>query len=181
MPYLIAFLLGSIPSGPIIARLKGVDLKSVGSGNIGATNVYRALGRSYGLLVFILDLLKGLTPMAIFLDPWIVPACVLGHCFSPWLIFRGGKGVSTFIGSMMPLFPLSLLFALVIWFIVHLTTRIVSLASIFLAILLPVLVYLLYSIDVLPIVLTALIVVIRHIDNINRLISGKESKTKFAI
>lgn len=181
MPYLIAFILGSIPFGPIFAWIKGVDLKSVGSGNIGATNVYRALGKTFGLLVLLLDLLKGLLPMALFLDPWVVPACVLGHCFTPWLFFKGGKGVSTLIGSTIPMFPLGLLFAVIGWFLVYLKTQVVSLASISLAVALPILIYFLYGVDVTPFAITGLIVVVRHADNINRLIKGEEPKAGFML
>lgn len=181
MPYLIAFLFGSIPSGIIIASIKGVDLRSVGSGNIGATNVYRALGRSYGLLILALDILKGLIPMAIFLDPWVVPACVLGHCFTPWLLFRGGKGVSTLIGSTMPIYPLGLLCSVIVWFVVQTKTRIIALASISLAIALPISIYFLYGSSVGPFVVTAGIVVGRHFENIKRLLRGEEPRTGFMV
>ncbi|CAG1001836.1 glycerol-3-phosphate acyltransferase PlsY [Phycisphaerales bacterium] len=120
---LAAFLIGSIPFGLLVARAKGVDIRKVGSGNIGATNVGRALGRKWFIVVFLLDFLKGCGPVLgagwylgtlgrMAVEPadaarWlgVAVAAVLGHVFSPWLKFKGGKGVATGAGVMMGVFP----------------------------------------------------------------------------
>jgi acyl phosphate:glycerol-3-phosphate acyltransferase len=143
-----AFLLGSVPFGPLIARTRGVDLRGVGSGNIGATNVWRALGWRYGLSVFILDALKGLAPVLL-LDacimagggPELAPqrqlalamaagfSAVLGHTFSPWVGGRGGKGVATGLGAAIGLYQLWILPPLAAFALVFMTTRMVSAGS----------------------------------------------------
>ena len=114
-----AYLVGAIPFGVILARLHGVDLRNVGSGNIGATNVGRALGRKWGVVCFVLDMLKGLVPMlaAMVMLPqekgakelwiWLATggAAIIGHVFPVYLGFRGGKGVATSLGVVMGLWP----------------------------------------------------------------------------
>ncbi|RKX69535.1 acyl-phosphate glycerol 3-phosphate acyltransferase [candidate division WOR-3 bacterium] len=176
---LIAFLLGSIPTGFLIGRVHGVDIRKLGSGNIGATNVHRILGKRWGEITFLLDLLKGLIPMIIFLNPWLIPCSVLGHCFSPWLHFRGGKGVSTLIGATMIIYPFGTLVSLLIWYLIQKCFGYVSLASIILAISLPVVTGLSYQIMPLPLIIAGMVVVIRHSTNIRKLLSGSEPKTDF--
>ena len=149
---LIAYVVGSTPFGPIIARFRGVNLREHGSGNVGATNVGRTLGRRWGMLCFALDVFKGLLPVVLarLLGPavaaggapsllsqfaWLAAGfgAILGHVMSFWLGFRGGKGVATSLGVVLGTFPYYTLAgcgALGIWAIVVLITRYVSLASI---------------------------------------------------
>src|SRR5262245_30768967 len=134
-----SYLIGAIPFGHLIARAKGVDIFHAGSGNIGATNVGRVLGRRFGLLVFALDFLKGAVPVA--LMRWLFPdqlgaavaaglAAFLGHMFPVYLRFRGGKGVATGTGVVAVLLPGPTLVAALVWFTVLAATRYVSLASV---------------------------------------------------
>ena len=149
---LAAYVIGATPFGPIIARFHGVNLRARGSGNVGATNVGRTLGRRWGMLCFGLDVLKGLLPvlLARLLGPavtagegpsmlsqfaWLAAGfgAILGHVMSFWLRFRGGKGVATSLGVVLGTFPYFTLAgagALGIWVVVVLITRYVSLASI---------------------------------------------------
>jgi acyl phosphate:glycerol-3-phosphate acyltransferase len=150
-----AFLAGSIPFGLLIARAKGVDIRKHGSGNIGATNVGRVLGRRFFFLCFALDLLKGLLPtlamgaalgalgaftMSMHDAAWWLGAAVasiLGHVFCPWLGFKGGKGVATGLGALLGVFPLLSVaggVATIVWILAMLLWRYVSLASIIAAI-----------------------------------------------
>ena len=147
----LAFALGSIPFGLIVARLRGIDIRAHGSGNIGATNVGRVLGLRWFFVVFALDMLKGLTPVLLFgartgalgrVDlpaslawAWmgVVVAAVLGHVFSPFVGFRGGKGVATAIGALLGAFPILAVpafAAALVWGVVFRSFRYVSLASI---------------------------------------------------
>jgi len=151
----VAFAAGSIPFGPIVARAHGVDLRTVGSGNIGATNVGRALGRGWGILVYVLDAAKGAIPVLLAgsmanilgkqpedmasgeLWGWLTlpVAAVLGHMFSPWMGFKGGKGVATGSGAMLAVWPV--LVAIGLWALVLAVTRMVSVASVVAAIAIP--------------------------------------------
>ncbi len=150
----IAYLVGAIPFGPIIARLHGKDLRTIGSGNIGATNLARACGRKWGYVCFALDVLKGLVPMVAariaagsvldaqnatigpgFFGLWLAVgiAAILGHVFPIYLKFKGGKGVSTSFGvglGLWPYFTIAAVGALLVWVACALTWRYVSLASI---------------------------------------------------
>jgi len=147
---LTGYLLGAIPFGLLIARIKGVDIRQHGSRNIGATNVWRVCGWRYGLPVFVLDVLKGVA--AIFLARWIAvrfgadPAwtgiiaalgCIIGHSFPIWLGFKGGKGVATSLGVFLGLMPVPGLVALALWILVFKVSGYVSLASIVAAVALP--------------------------------------------
>ena len=148
----LAFLSGSIPFGVILAKAHGVDLRKVGSGNVGATNVGRALGRKWGFLCFFLDALKGAVPVIAAgratgalgtpvtdmppADLWwwsaTVFAALLGHIFSPWIGFKGGKGVATGFGALVAMWPVltwPVLLALAAWLVSMRATRIVSLSS----------------------------------------------------
>jgi glycerol-3-phosphate acyltransferase PlsY len=152
----IAFLAGSIPNGFLIARSRGVDIRKQGSGNIGATNVWRVLGRKAGLLCFFLDFLKGLVPTVVAglvingqipsplsgsYSPtaasclWlgVALATVLGHMFTPWLGFRGGKGIACGFGSLLgvyPIFTMGAIVAIVVWGICVKLTRMVGISSV---------------------------------------------------
>jgi len=138
-----AYLLGSIPNGFLIGRARGVDIRTVGSKNIGATNVFRTLGKPLGILCFILDALKGW--LAVYLAVLINNGEVigpdlagifgaifgiLGHNFTPWLGFKGGKGIATSAGALISLVPWITVMILIVWGIVFSITRYVSLASI---------------------------------------------------
>jgi len=200
-----SYLLGSIPFGVIIAKAKGKDLRSIGSGNIGATNVARALGRRWAYFCFVLDMLKGLAPMfvvkalievpnptPILLSLWLLVGCgsICGHIFPIYLKFKGGKGVATSLGVGLGLWPYyticaSLVF--VVWVLVVLVSRYVSLASITASIAFPLILVLAILLtpswdfaNLWPLLIAAtaipLMVIIRHRENIKRLIAGTENK-----
>ena len=199
-----AYLLGSIPFGLIIARAHGKDLRSIGSGNIGATNLSRALGRKWAFFCFFLDVTKGLVPMLVatgFISspPAIVElflalaagcAAVLGHIFPIYIKFRGGKGVATSFGVALGLWPYYTtcsLFAFGVWAVTVLTWRYISLASIAASVAFPFALILVTVLtpgwdfaDLWPLLVVAtaipLIVIVRHRENIKRLIAGTESK-----
>ncbi|NPB05787.1 MAG: glycerol-3-phosphate 1-O-acyltransferase PlsY [Aquificae bacterium] len=182
-----AFLLGSIPFGFVIGKLKGVDVRKHGSGNVGATNVARVLGKPYGVLVYILDFLKGFVPTlaAVKLygpESWTVTAvglaAVLGHMFSPFLGFRGGKGVATASGVLFALSPFLGLLVLGIWFAVYKLTGFVSvgsLAAAFAAVYLAGTLGLPFN-QIFLITLVAVLVLVKHKSNVLRLEEGRELK-----
>lgn len=150
---LVAYLIGSVPTGYLVARARGVDIRSHGSGNIGATNVLRVLGKPAGILVLVLDALKGAT--AVLLAPgifasWVSPeeadlylplvagiGAILGHNYTCWLRFKGGKGVATSGGVLAALVPLAFLITLATWILVIAISRYVSLGSVIAAAVLP--------------------------------------------
>ncbi len=166
---LIAFLLGSIPFGLIISRARGINIREHGSGNIGATNVLRVVGKKYGIICLVLDMLKGLIPTIIaisliryegmknpmmisHLEPYaknfpMLTAqffqvlaglfAILGHNYSPWVGFKGGKGIATSAGVLIALMPAAVLILAAIWLLVFSISRYVSLASIVAAAALP--------------------------------------------
>jgi len=185
--FILSFLLGSVPFGYIIGKLKGVDVRNYGSGNIGATNVSRVLGKKYGLLVLLLDALKGAAAVLIAKAAGL-PAeyqvlagisAIAGHCFSPWLGFKGGKGVATALGAFLVISPKTTLVAFLIFLAVLLTTRYVSLSSITAALSYP----LLYKVFENPspfsfivVSVGALLIVGKHHSNIRRLLKGEEKK-----
>ncbi len=195
----VGYLLGSFPSGLIVSRTRGIDIREHGSGNIGATNVLRVLGKKWGYFVFGLDVLKGFAAVRIALAialasgsgtarPELVGiagglACILGHTFSVWLRFRGGKGVATSAGVLLGLMPLAVVSVFAVWVILFQFTRYVSVASIGAAVVLPffVMVYLrldlLTGASLLPFsILIAGVVVWRHRSNMKRLFQGKEQR-----
>lgn len=194
-----AYLCGSLPFGYWAGRWKGIDIREHGSGNIGATNVIRVLGKGIGIPIFILDMLKGFAPVAL-AEWWMkdhgaesnsaslvavlcAAAAVLGHMFTFWLGFKGGKGVATSAGVLLGLAPLSLAIGLVAWIIVFKLTRYVALASVAVAVTLPVAMALLMILQgTLNWVLLGLVIVmgvlvlVRHRSNIVRLLNGTENR-----
>jgi glycerol-3-phosphate acyltransferase PlsY len=182
-----AYLLGSIPTGLILARLVGgVDIRTAGSGNIGATNVYRTLGRTVGVMTLAGDCLKGLVPVLIALrlgvgEPWLVTvglAAFLGHVFTIFLRFKGGKGVATALGVFLGLTPLAVLAALGVFIVIVGVSRYISLGSISAAAAMPLAVWLTGG-SPLRCTLTAviaLVVIGKHHENIRRLLAGTENK-----
>lgn len=181
-----AFILGSIPFGIIIAKVMGIDLKKIGSGNIGATNVLRALGKGPAALTLLGDILKGTAAVAIGRYLSVGPAyegiiglsAILGHNFSLFLGFKGGKGVATSIGVLLIYSPQVAIFTLIIWVMVVLMTRYSSLGAIVAFGLLPVNVFLVDYSEMKLIIsaLITLLILLRHIGNIERLIKGTERK-----
>ena len=184
---IIGYLLGAISFAVIIARSQGVDIFKEGSGNPGATNVKRILGKNWGHAVFALDALKGFTatilPLRVYEDDRLaiigLIAAILGHSFSVFLKFRGGKGVATTIGGLLVLMCPVLLLGLVVWLTIFYMKKVVALASIFFAGSLPISAYFIYGKEdprfYLGLVL-ALLIVVRRRSNITRMFSGKESK-----
>lgn len=182
----IAFVIGSVPFGLLIARLKGVDLRKTGSGNIGATNVLRAVGMVPALLTLAGDILKGTIAVALggyFLDNLLMRgivglAAIAGHNFSLFLGFKGGKGVATSIGVLILFAPKAALITLALWLGVALMTRYSSLGAIVSFGLLPLNIYLFdYTKEKLIIsVIIASLLLFRHSENIKRLLNGSESR-----
>ncbi|HIP43116.1 MAG TPA: glycerol-3-phosphate 1-O-acyltransferase [Aquifex aeolicus] len=184
---IISYLLGSLTFGEIIARFKGVNLREIGSGNVGATNVSRALGKKYGILVFILDMLKGfistLLAIKIYgLDSWITffvgIASVVGHMYPLFFKFRGGKGVATAFGVLLAISIKAAFLSFLTWLLVVYETRYVSLGSIIASFIsLPLLAIFEYPLKLIFMALIiSLLVLYKHRDNIWRLLMGREHK-----
>jgi glycerol-3-phosphate acyltransferase PlsY len=192
----IAYLLGSIPFGLILAKLfGGKDVRNTGSGNIGATNVVRAAGLPAGILTLILDAAKG--AFAVFLAAklsndsatWMMIAglaALVGHCFPVWLKFKGGKGVATAAGIFLALCPIAFLGDVILFILIVLFWRFVSLGSIAAAAAMPLLLYFFWAPHhAPPLVITfgalaaALLIVYKHNGNLRRLIEGVEPKFSF--
>ncbi|MDD2271318.1 MAG: glycerol-3-phosphate 1-O-acyltransferase PlsY [Desulfuromonadaceae bacterium] len=183
-----AYLTGSIPTGLLLGKAYGVDVRNEGSGNIGATNLYRTVGRKIGIITLIGDCLKGLLPVLLVkfstLPPefaaWVGLAAFCGHVFSIFLRFKGGKGVATALGVFLALAPLAVVIALVLFTLLMYIWRYVSLGSIIAAATMPLAVYFLGGTPTVTAVtfVIAAIVIIRHSDNIRRLISGTENRFK---
>lgn len=197
------YVLGSLPFGYLVARAKGVNIFEVGSKSPGATNVRRTVGSGAGNLVFVLDALKGAAAAAcpaifffgagVITNGWLLSESVdgqahvaisglfgalLGHSFSCFTRFRGGKGVATAAGGLLVIIPQALLLATLVWILAFYSTRYVSLASILAAVALPVSVYALGGGPVIfgVTVAIAVFVIVRHRSNIQRLLAGTESK-----
>lgn len=181
----LGYLLGSIPFGELIAKAHGVCIFDVGSGNSGATNVLRSIGKKAGYAVFILDTLKGM--LAVTLGAFLAApyaallGALLGHCYSFWIHFKGGKGVATLIGGLFLLMPLPLIAGLVVWFVIFKLLRYVSVASIcFIMSLLPLCCFF-YGIEdarchALPLLILTFFVILRHRNNLVRLWRGEENR-----
>jgi glycerol-3-phosphate acyltransferase PlsY len=197
----VGYLLGSLPFGYLVARSRGVNIFEVGSKNPGATNVRRVLGRGPGNLVFALDALKGAVAVALpVIYFWMrhetaatstysgdlqqsaaivgLIAALLGHSFSCFTRFRGGKGVATGAGGFAVLFPQGALIALAVWLFAAAASRYVSVASMLAALSLPVSAFFLHRAPVLiaASILIAILVILRHRTNLGRLMAGTESK-----
>lgn len=184
--FCLAYLVGSIPFGLIVSKVfYRVDVRQHGSGNVGATNVFRVLGKKAGVVVMVLDIMKGYLPAALaaaLFSPWyaifIAAAPVVGHMHSVFLKGSGGKGVATGAGVVLALAPLAFVICFATWIAVIIFTRYVSVASLTVAFMVPVLVILFR--DPLPYeiagVLLALIVWWAHRGNIRRLLNGTENR-----
>ena len=196
---LAAYLLGSIPTGYLVAKARGIDIRTVGSGNIGATNVFRILGKPAGIFVLFVDALKG------FLACWFVGLMVwkllmngaatttatlellkilggvfaiLGHNYTCWLKFKGGKGIATSAGVTLALFPLAMAISLGVWLLFFLITRYVSVASIASAVALPFAAWGTHSSRrmVLIAAVIGVLAIYKHRANIQRLRDGTENR-----
>ena len=191
-----AYLLGSIPFGLILAKLFGVgDVRKAGSGNVGATNVARVAGPLAGILTLVLDAAKGAAAVwlaARFANEsaaWMTfagLAALAGHCFPVWLRFRGGKGVATAAGMFLVLCPPALMGSVLVFILVVVFSRYVSLGSIAAAAAMPLLIYLLWAPrHAPPLIVTfgafaaAILVVYKHDANIQRLVEGREARFSF--
>jgi len=186
----VAYLVGAIPSGVVLTRLSGAgDVRKAGSGNIGATNVYRVAGKRLGILTLLADMLKGLVPLLVVKlaysqDPQVLAmvavALFVGHCYPIYLLFKGGKGVATALGIYLVLSPPSVGIALLVFVVVLWLWRYVSLASITAAAVIPALVYVFEHSN--PIFFATLViaagVIYRHKSNIVRLFTGTENRFK---
>jgi glycerol-3-phosphate acyltransferase PlsY len=183
-----AYLLGSIPTGLLLGKAYGIDVRNEGSGNIGATNLYRTVGRKVGIITLIGDCLKGLIPVLVVklsslpveFAAWVGLAAFCGHVFSVFLKFKGGKGVATALGVFLALAPAAVGIAVGVFALLMVVWRYVSLGSIVAAVTMPIAVLLLHGGQVMVVVtlVIALIVVAKHHTNIKRLLDGTENKFK---
>jgi len=183
-----AYLLGSIPTGLLLGKLYGIDVRKEGSGNIGATNLYRTVGRKVGVMTLAGDCLKGMLPvlavkysgLPLEYAAWVGLAAFCGHVFSVFLRFRGGKGVATALGVFLALSPLAVAIAVGVFVVLMLVWRYVSLGSIAAAAVMPIAVWALGEGRVVGVVtmIVAVIVIIRHSENIKRLVAGTENRFK---
>ncbi len=195
----LAYFLGSIPTGYLVAKAKGIDIRAVGSGNIGATNVFRILGKGPGIFVLTVDALKGWLACSlvaklvwlVFGDPKAEPGAaydyqsilagicaVLGHNYTCWLKFKGGKGIATSAGVLIALVPKAFLVAFLVWLVIFLLSRYVSLASILAAFVLPFATWQLEKRPALIGITTfmAVLAIYKHRANIQRLLNGTENR-----
>ena len=190
----LSFLCGAIPFGVLIGKSRGVDVRAVGSGNTGATNSWRAMGPVMGMIVFALDVAKGVAgPL---LGNWLAPgqeigiaacgiAAVLGHTFSPFLGFKGGKGIATSLGALLGLMPIVGVLIFVVWGIVLGLTRMISAASVAACLALPILALLFHAPAPYFVValLMSIVAFVKHIPNMKRIRAGVEPRvgTKKAV
>ena len=183
-----SYLLGSIPTGLLLGKAFGFDIRSTGSGNIGATNVYRTMGRTLGVMTLVGDCMKGVIPVVLarhleFSDIWLASAgsaAFFGHVFTVFLRFKGGKGVATALGVFLGISPLSVLAAFAAFSLVLWKWRFVSLASMSAAALMP---FFISSIDGRPLIISmtfliAGVIIWKHRENISRLKAGTENRFK---
>jgi len=189
LPMFFSYLLGSIPTGLWIGLLfYKKDIRKYGSGNIGATNALRVLGKIPGAIALLLDALKGFVPVILvktflseysYLPLFTGISAIFGHLFSIFLLFKGGKGVATGTGVYLALAPIPTLIAGLVFFIFAFSTRMVSVGSISSAITLAILTLFLYKNDIIFVIITclvAILVVYKHRSNIQRIIRGEENK-----
>ena len=193
--FVLSYLIGSVPWGYLIARLKGVDIRQHGSGNIGTANVLRVMGKKWGYLVFLCDFFKGILSVklgSLIAAHFLVNvglgsviaavACVLGHDYPIWLGFKGGKGIATLAGTVLSLFPPLVFVSFgVVWIAVFLISRYTSLASISAVVALPIAAYLILAKAERPLlvgfsVLMAALAIWLHRTNIARLLNGTENR-----
>lgn len=195
----LGYLFGSFPAGYFAGRIAGLDVRSVGSGNIGATNVLRVLGKGWGYTVFFVDAFKGFAAVrlsfflaehltfarthAVYFGILAAVMCVVGHTFPIWLRFKGGKGVATSAGAIFGLMPLVAVIIFLVWVVVFEITRYVSLASLIAASSLPVTVALLIHWKIIEgagllyfSTLMTVLVLWRHRSNFSRLLKGTEQR-----
>ncbi len=192
------YLVGSVPTGYLLGRSRGIDIRQQGSGNIGATNVWRVMGRNFGLVAFASDFLKGF--LLLFLvrklsfpdgGPWQTEvllvvcglAAIIGHNYTPWLGFKGGKGIATSAGVLAALMPPVLGVALSLWIVATGLTRTVSIGSLLAAVSLPPAAWFFYPGQWVYLGLAFLaggLAIWRHSSNIKRLIAGTESRIEFS-
>ena len=195
---ILCYLIGSFPSGYFVGKSQGIDIRQHGSGNIGATNVLRVMGKKWGYLVFFCDALKGF--IAVKIGVWLASntgaeatlaavvagiCCIIGHNYTVWLRFKGGKGIATSIGVLLAIVPIAIvLIVLVVWLAVFFVWKYVSLASICAALSLPVAVLALFPyvahgnhwVLVVFSLIVAALAVWRHRPNIDRLLQGTENR-----
>ena len=194
-----AYLLGSIPTGFLVGKARGIDIRTIGSGNIGATNVFRYFGTVAGVVVLLADALKGLLAVALgawlcwkafgeaggtFTREWLEIdaglAAILGHNYTCWLHFRGGKGIATSAGVLLALVPYSLAIILAVWIVVLALTRFVSLASICASFTLPFATWFTGRSPTLIFITAgmAALAIYKHKSNIQRLLKGTETRIR---
>jgi glycerol-3-phosphate acyltransferase PlsY len=192
-----AYLLGSIPTGFLVGKARGLDIRAVGSGNIGATNVLRVLGRPAGIFVLLMDALKGWLAVAVMskltfrllgaagtpqAQEWLALCAgvlaILGHNYTCWLRFRGGKGIATSAGVLLALVPWSLLIILTVWIVIFALSRYVSLASISASFTLPFAAWFTHESGTMVAVTAGLatLAILKHKSNIRRLLNGTENR-----
>jgi glycerol-3-phosphate acyltransferase PlsY len=187
--YPASYLVGAIPFGVLVARAHGVDILNTGSGNPGATNIYRTIGPASGIVVFILDALKGALPAfgTTMLTgnqtyAFLAGMCaIIGHTFSPFIKFKGGKGIATGFGAVLGTQWVIALTALSCFIIMTLLTRFVSVGSITAAIVLPVLGFL-FHVDTSVLIafsLMSILILFKHRENVKRLLNGTENRFSF--
>ena len=195
LAFLLAYLLGSIPSAVWLGMwLHGIDVREHGSNNAGAINSFRVLGKRTGIMVFVLDVSKGVLSMLVCMlllkqtESMIYQMvsagiCVLGHVFPVFAGFRGGKGVATSLGVFLGLNPLTALTCILVFLLVFMATRYVSLSSITAAFLLPFISFFIYHQEAIEVIyfniILSLIVILAHHKNIKRLIAGEEQRMNF--
>lgn len=206
---IVAYLLGSLPTGFLVARARGVDIRTVGSKNMGATNVFRVLGKGPGIFVLLVDALKGFAAVALAINfypqlnqllPTVFTAdglndpslrfglgivaglfSILGHNYTCWLGFKGGKGIATTAGAFLALAPIAVGVALVAWIVAFVTTRYVSVASIVAAVALPATVWFTQPNLTLRLIAVGLgvLAIYKHKANVQRLMNGTENRFHF--
>lgn len=189
------YLCGSLPTAYIAGRvIKGVDIRTIGSGNVGASNAMRLLGKGWGVTVLLIDALKGLIPLLVILHIWLkgnpqleryalvgALACMVGHIFPVWLKFKGGKGVATGLGVMTALLPIAVAVALPVFILVVYVSRFISLGSITAALVLPAAFFIDHNLTTSPelflfVAVACVFVIYKHKSNIKRIIAGQESR-----
>ncbi|MBR4937717.1 MAG: glycerol-3-phosphate 1-O-acyltransferase PlsY [Kiritimatiellae bacterium] len=184
---LAAYLIGSVPFGFLIGKMRGVDVRTVGSKNIGATNVFRTVGKKWGLLAFLCDFLKGFVPTMVakhcvadvsWLPVAVGLACVIGHTLTVFMKFRGGKGVATAFGMLVALIPGLVGIAFLVFVALFASTNYISLGSCGAATFLAVSIWFYPAILAVKVIvsLIGVFVVVKHKSNISRLLKGEENK-----